>query len=994
MKIGRQAFLVSLVVSCIVLAAGCSTPFKTPNESGGLGAVSPVGSDVEYCPPYNYVDSPDVDLSKPFLLFDILVRDNGSRSIVKIVGDELVVNKTNFGDLVRSARRAIANVEKIQFQGRKIVLEGGLAFDKAKIEFLADEIVVKDSAVIALLPKTNSQISLYSRSLSFSKEAVSHFDVRRRFAGDDFSDISKLLTVATSRFVVGESKIDGHDEIVNFLSGRFSLSPIVDFRQKIDASINSLGFNVWKSKIQSEGKWPEYSLKVWKSAFFIAPFSRETTDQITQRIDGHRDVFDWTLNQKSSFSLASLENAIRGGTDLAGNGPAWVTNTPISKLISQIEQYTAYQDKNIRLDFYKDSLERIKAKGRPDNSRDQEKYLEQQIIEITSSNQASVFELADLNKRLNVTSGLLEELSRAYQVRESRLKEHAEDLKRSAQDRAKIVSALATATSIVATAYTGNPATGAAAGGIIRAIGEADRGSDLWTSLSVGYQFYEKAKGPLEGMSKAVSQYQESKELYGKFISSFTLSNITIEEQITYQDSEGKTVVLKRDDALKRLAETGKKFSEGLNKTIKVYEDFQPEPAPIPKVLEEDRGLKDLGEKISSNLEVVKKIVVDIDAIQRSMESDQAKLVELSESLAELRKFDFSNSAKRQQAIRYILDGAKAEMYQFLYLVDLLRRSSYVEYGHHLPIDEEFVRSIYIQQISDDWDPTKSLTESDVLESYIRLIEERKNYLALVASRVSFAAKKQFSEYVENRGRTPSISRFIIEFSRRDASSNSSRFLKRVNDVVRDIYEYQDDRKEAQKIAQRRIEIPLDLKNKLDARYPSRLLQVRLLNVEASNSILDSDLAFSVDVDRVGNLRRGSDIRAPAKDPHPIKEEDWDKIKSVRQQSGKKEASVSHYCYSVDLRPTTTPLEHIYIPFENSLGQVQQLEPYTATNDVSFWYLTDDDVGTLGRSMMVTYPPAESRMYLRMRPLESLRSTWWGSAPKIHKLAFMIEIFQ
>ncbi|HMZ56933.1 MAG TPA: hypothetical protein PLT48_18950, partial [Nitrospira sp.] len=58
----------------------------------------------------------------------------------------------------------------------------------------------------------------------------------------------------------------------------------------------------------------------------------------------------------------------------------------------------------------------------------------------------------------------------------------------------------------------------------------------------------------------------------------------------------------------------------------------------------------------------------------------------------------------------------------------------------------------------------------------------------------------------------------------------------------------------------------------------------------------------------------------------------------------------------------------------------------------SFWYLTTaDSPPSTGRTMMVTYPPAEARMYLRVR-LDP--NTSWDNAPRIEKLTVTAEIFQ
>ncbi|MBL8278160.1 MAG: hypothetical protein JNL93_15785 [Pelomonas sp.] len=922
---------------------------------------------------------------------------------MRIVADELRISREMLGSLIKFASAYDPSISVFRVDARKISFVENLAFADAQIDFVAEQIDIAPSAVLSLVPSPTAQVSLTANRVHLAKSGLRHFDVRMRSPTDDLSDVATLLKIKATSIEAGDTQLDDA-AATEFLSRKFTLAPFFDFRTKISVASGSPGQDAWHAAMKN-ADWPAYSIAVWRASMTVAPFDNCLHAYIKENLNRYQPLLEDVISAKYGMQMSSMLRAMDRDTDLQGNGAAWLSNRPLSMILQDLDEYLTDGPGIKTMDFYIQTLERAAQNTPPDQNAKNAQIAqqEQKLQTVTLEYQNTSQLLAEKSNSLTQTLGYLETLKNEYQSREQTLLAHAQELKEGAQNRAQIISAVATAASIAATAYTGNPATGAAVGGVITTVGGQVSNESLWTSLSNGYKFYQAIQGPLSTMSAAAKDLKSSRDTYELFIESFKLSNVTIKEYIEVpvenpKPNEPPTRRITRDQALKDLEAKGKGLYTGLAAAYKVYQDFVPPPSDTPPAIEEDESLKSIAESIAGQLELVKETTKEIEALSRSADERQLELTGITETLVAIRTMSIANEEERRELVKISFDGVREELARFTNRADLVRRSSIVEYRAPLPINPEHLqRAFLMQELGESFDPTKVLDSQAVANEYVALLKERRQYVGLLAGRIKRASQEQFQNFVDSRGRTSLVNLATEQYS--DglfAPAEKREFLRLINATIREQYEARNDTKRLAILYRRRIEIPFNLKKKLDARFPARLLKVGVLEASSSSKFADSDLIFTIDVERVGNLRQSNDISAPDIDPLPG---EFNSLKRASVNIGDRAACIrpkqSTSCFSVDLRPKSTPAQNYFVPYEFTIGQIRKGTQFSETPQQSYWYLDRGDVApTQGRSMMVTYPPGEARMHLRVRlNVESIQR-WWNSAPKINKLVIATEVFQ
>lgn len=951
----------------------------------GYSPVSHSASIVEYCPPYSGVAQLEVDVKQPFLQYSLSVVDQADgRHVVTIVADDIRVDVKTLGALIRNASSFDPAVAKIVLQARRIRVAEHLALVNASIVLDAQEVVFEDGAAITLLPDANSRLTIFARRIELASSGFRHFDVRARVqtngSRDTFADIATLLEVRAESLTTGNQPIS-EANANSELARRFTRYPISDFTPKLITKLGPSGLADWIDHTRQFSEWPKYSVAVLRSAFKVAPFSPKVRKDIVALLDEQIPVLEKVAHSEDLFDARSIRDAARAGTDLLGNGPAFAPNRPLGQLLKDVADYEVSGKKLAALDFYIDALaEASNGTPIPQGALDRQVgSLNDQIRQTTIAYQNTNNDLVNLQAEIKAITDLIDTQRAAYAAREKRLKEHAEELQKGKQERAQIISGLSTAAAIATTAYTGNPQTGAAVGGVIYAVGNSTEGKPAFESLSAGYQFASAIQKPLESVNGALGDLKSSRETYGNFIDSFSLTNITIKQEIdvpnpSAQPGQPQTTKLKRDDALRKLGDQATKLNAGLDDLLAVYKKFTPAPSPISSELEEDDSLKQLASNLSASLDDAKLLAIKLDAVQRTLQEQMVLLASSSERAAKLASIPAANEARRKMLGTLALEGARDELADFVSLLDSLRRVSIVEFRAPLPVAPGQIQNAYImERVGQGFDPTAVLDAQSVGQHYIDLLKARKLHVTLLAGAVGRASKKQLSDYVESQGRTPYISYPTEDFVNAPGSSaRTRRFFQQLNQLLAEQFSALKDPARLGVLQARQLELPFDLRRKIDQRNPARLLQVALTGIEYSGTMSGGDLVFRVEVERVGNLRKAS--RA-------------DGLQAVTAITGD-----TMECFSVDLRPKTTPFDAYFLPSEFTVEQIRRGGGYTKTKAQSFWYLTPSDPSpSTGRTMMVTYPPAEARMYVKVRMDPDVN---WAGPPVISRLKFTAEIFQ
>ncbi|TAY05482.1 hypothetical protein ELH91_31970 [Rhizobium leguminosarum] len=941
---------------------------------------------VEYCEPYSTAVDQSIPSSIPFMQYGLDVTlDNAGRKIVTVTGDEIVLSFKELGNIIRSPASVDETISKIVVQAKTIKVAGPLAIKEGSFELSAERIIFETGSTLALLPNKDSRINLVAKQLVLASSGYRHFDVRSRSGlpekQDNLQGIDNILTVVAEQVFEGTALIP-ETEVPSKLARRFTRFPLLDPVKKIDVTVGSAGREKWVNIIKADPKWLAYSLAVIRSTFELAPFAKTGRDEFLKQAQSLESLTLEVGTAAQALEAQSILGALERGTDLSGNGPAFVGGEPLSMLLNEIKGYRPSGERLENLKFYLAALN-----SSADDAPLPQPVLNTRVAKLSNEMAAAVLafkalndELVRTNTELESARSLIEVKKGAYHVREKQLLDHIEDLKRSKQDRAQVVSLLATAASIATTAYTGSPQTGAAVGGVITAIGATSDGKPVITSLGAGIEFAEAVQKPLEEVTSSLSSFNASRSNYEQFISSFRVDNITILQEIEVPkpgSDKGEKIKITRNEAIKGLTQDAGKLKDGIQGLVGVYDKFRPSNKPVDAKIEDDADLKRLAGEIAETLEKTKELIKSVESMQRTVDEQALALVVQGEKLSELKSLPITNEQRRKTLMSMAIEGSREELGRFVQTVEKVQRVSLVEFRSPLPVDQASLRNVYVSnRLDGDFDPAKTLENKAIGEQYVSLLDKRMQDVQLLSLTVLNASNRQFKSYLDLRGRAPSISYPTEEILNQGRSPAAEKtFLVELNKLLKEQFEALPEPSRLAKLQMRQLELPFDLRSKLDNRYPARLLQLALTDVLTSPSVTGGDLVFRLEVERVGNLRK-----ATSGDP------------SIDPKVAGGAAKPSDYCFSVDLRSKDTkPLDY-FLPFEFTIGQVKAKAALQRTSAQSFWYLTSLDAPpSAGRTMLVTYPPAEARMYLRVR-LDP--NTSWKSAPTIRGLTVTAEVFQ
>jgi hypothetical protein len=960
-----------------------------------LSVDSRAATTVEFCKPYTALSQLPVDLKQPYIQYTLGVTDlAGGKKAISITGDEIHVTRESLGVLVRAAAAVDRSIDSIRLDARVVKFSGQVPLSGGRIDVFAKDIEFEDGSSITLLPASNSRITLAAQNISLSDTGFHHFDVRaRELTGprDTFSDIDTILDVKASHLYVGGSEI-AHANASGVLAQRFSTYPIDDFTAKITADVGDPVSAGWvDAERQAKVEWPRYSVAVLRSVFRISPFDDCAREDIKDAATNNLPTLKLLANGEAVFEAQTIIDAVDRGVDLNGNGPAYVSSRPLADVLLGIRSFEPGGSEQKTLKFYIDSLnDSISNTPISEDAQNAEvaklaETIRQEKIDYANTNN----ELIELQSEIFNTTQLLTTQQNQYHDRETSLKNSAAELKKGNADRAELLAGLSTAAAIASTAYTGSPQTGSVVGGVILAVGEAGQGRPVFSSLSAGYQFSVAIKGPLTSIQKTITDLYNSRGNYGMFIDSLSVQNITIKNSITVPvtnpaPGQPATKTITRDEALADLAAKGEALKTGIQGIEGVYNNFKESASPVSDDIEDDGSLENLAEHLTTTLESAKNQAIKLDAVQRQVQQQSVLLVQSAEQLARVTNLPIIDEANRRTFQQLSIDGFRDEVSKFAELTDEIRRVSLVEYRAQLPVDVAQIESVLVsEQLDQGFDQKASLNSADIATKYLNALKAQKDLISLLASALDKASDRQFYAYVKMRGSAPVqvIATEQINTSQH-APQDKKEFIARLNKLVQEEFNARSNLPKLDDLYKQRIAIPFDLVGKLDQRFPTRLLQAVVVGVLPKFNLKGSDLAFRIEVERVGNLRKSSG-------PIPNGPARTNLSQKVCAKKNLPQPSLD--CFSVDLREKDTPEEFQNSPFDYSIGTVLGGHAFVPTPIESYWYLHPGDTAPGTRTTTLTYAPAEARMYLGVR-LDPRAA--WVTAPKFTEMTVTVEAFQ
>lgn len=942
------------------------------------------------CPPYQLANpitkddkaaNPAQTLSAPFTTIFLRVTDDtNGRKIVNVTGDTISINEATLGALVKQPAFSDKQISKIRIDARNIVIDGPLSVYDGDIELVADTLEFRPNGSLTILPQTQGTLSITAISIKFPANDYQFIDYRPReltnSSIDTFPDIQTLLTLKTNKISVGTNQIPDDDALL-FLAKQFTLSEFFDFSSKISIAVGANGLEQTYTKLASEANWPKFTVDSWRSQFRINPYSATQNKMLVSAISENDQVIARVADAETQYNLDALRGFITAGSDSYGNGPAWATTFPLSYWLSELEKYSIANGSaanGTKQDAIAATIELLDQLG-AQISITPTKILNSassDLNQLESSYDTTTKKLDDQSTKIDQLTKELDAVQNQFQQRRVVLTNKQAQIKKGKKDRQEVISGLGTAVAVVVTVYSGSPQAGAAAGGVVIAIGNSAEGQPAISSLQQGYQFSQQIKGALEGAKGAADDLRQSRDMYKGFVTSTGATDITIEQQITVQTGNPPTDrVVTRSEALQNLGSQSAKFASSMKGLWDVYANYKPPPSDGSVEIEQDDELIQLGERLRLKLEEIKTASQNLEASQRRAADEQAKLVRLTERIALLKNAKIANEGERRVLMMAALDILQEEFSNFFYVISQIRNISLLEYGEGLTVDNALLLSaVQSEHISATFNPTKSLNDKAVTEEYLSYAKGRSTQVSVLADGVRRAATDQLRQYVQRRGQAPVVSHPTTKIGRGTRSPiQEKKLIASLNKNLQEQYDLVKAFRLGDESAMTRMQnlwairyrIPMNVINGATMPdLPVRLMQTRVTAVSLNKKLDDSDLTFNLDVQKVGVFRsKASDSKFSS-------------------------------CVLVDRRDKNSTPDQYAINQSDNLRDIRNFQ--WPEKNYSFWYLAPGEtVPSGGRTMIVNYGPAQADVSIGVRIDPEAA---WKSTPVIFDLSIGMEVFQ
>jgi len=935
--------------------------------------------ETEYCLPYSEIDKArlltiEVNAEKEFSPYVITVKDEADgRRQVNIISDHLIWSKETFGALVTTPQMADKTISSINIDARKITIEDSITLINGSVNIYADEVIFNSGGVFHLHYGPQAKMKIYTNKLFFLKDSFYPFDYRISLNPKDFPD--KILIINASEIFFGNDRAE-EDKLkkqVNYLfsfSSQFDFSPYIDIVTGPDAKKN------WIAEADKH-YWPEYTTSQWESLFRISPFSLLSNAKLTEEIKELSPQLVEMGAIRALHTTHMIETSIQMHTDLDGNGAALAPIQPLSYWRKEIAKYETKQSQGaIRLLELIDSLNKLGEKKTPEDFTNIVRNKSDELQKLKERIDKSGDRVTELSQLLSSKNETLQLLQQAYHNREEVLLNAADQRQKDAKDRQAIISGISTVVSIVVTAYTGNPATGSAAGGIIYGLADHNENpnKNVITSLAAGYQFAQKIAGPLDAASKSFKALDSALREYNEFCRKpCSMNNITIEESISVSRPDpknpgnNKIENISRKAALDDFSKKSNTANESISNIYNVYNTFKEESPKLSADLEDDKSLKEISVSILDALNEIKMIVIELESLNRELQESGNKQAKLFEDIAKLTFIQIGNAEETQAKVLFLLEAIEKEFTTFINLIQSLQRVSLYEYLEPLPISQRILKDLILNNKlthANDREKWKDIKdEKKLINAYVKFSEERLDTMIDLAKVVVQASREQFNRFVNMRGFKPVISTIRFNYFSDDNSPNSGKaFIEQINDTLNEQYQARNDSLLFDQLSKRMIAVPYKL-NKFkvaDINYPVRFIDARISQVELQKQLNNaSEIHFQLEVGKVGNLRT---------------------------------LDSSNSCYSIDFRSKNTPPKNYNIPFHFTLSDIIKNTGFTLLENLNnFWWL-DPDEDPSGNSKYIAYPAAESRGYLKVWFDPDLIRD--NEAPLIKSLAVEMRVYQ
>jgi hypothetical protein len=932
--------------------------------------------EMEYCTPYSLLNQKEEGPSQILFPYDLRVNDVKGRKEIVVTAPTLRVTGEQLGTLLRAPGLADSSIAKIRLDAREIVIAEGIALEAGQLELVADRIIFLEGGTLSIRPDSDSYVAISARIVSFPAIVFRHFDVRQRVPApgkpeeeDTFSDIKSLLTLKAETLAFGNQATDSLTA-PGSLQKRFSLDGLVDFKSKIMVETGAKGAeSVALENINA--RWPEIVLSSWLETFNTAPFSISLRRDVERLVRDDSQYVATFLKPSSAFLLKALRNAIARGTDLNGNGPAFAPASTLAIYREELEKYYKSDSKAPQLQL-PDLLTALK-----NLADDMAKLPETQLNEVakkldslTRTINSDDNELVRLGASIEGLGQRSLQIQVEYEQRVVVLKQNAAAKKASTRNRAEIVSLLSTATALGTTAYTGNPQAGAAAGGVVNAIGNSGNGRTALESINQGYKFAKRIQGSLGETKGALEGLTKARDKYKVFVRpGSTFANATIEESAVI---DGKTVL--KEEAIKNFGDSLAGFANTVGGLVDVYKEFKdPSDETGSAEFEEDDDLRKVGAELAYVLGEVKTGARNMEVVQRRLVDQQTQFLQLAEQISAYKKIDVNNTGDQRRLGELIVASIKDEMSRFVKIARNLMSLHQLEFGIPLAVDPKALLSLTLAQTfkKDLFDAGTAYSDRDALHQLHKVGLARNEELKALAGRMVEQSVSQVKTYIQVRGQPP------VDYSPAEDIRDSENsplaerlFLRSVNasldeqfKIVRSSISLDEKKKKLKEITARRHPIPFNIKDRVAlSSFPQRLVQAKVSSVEVKQETIGgTGLDFFIDVERAGNLR------------------------TVRSEGGTRE----EVCAFVDLRDKSTPHDAFFRVSSSTLDDIKSGRSFVF-NPPSLSHLTNDTPPPYG-SILFNYQPAEARKYLRV-VLDP--DAAWRGAPTISLLTIKYQIFQ
>ncbi len=732
-------------------------------------------NEAQQCPalPHPYPSNFSADWNSD-VSYDVVEGGKNLYRHLTFTGDRLLINRENFGSLIRDVDQAGYGISELTLDAREVVVESALVFDSAKITIRARRVIFRGNGQIALTGPTSALpdgLFIIAETVEFQKSVSVPFLLHPTPALA--SQEKRSLSIQAKFIKIDDVVIDNESGLTAVWSRTLG-SVFEDTPQQNDAVMvetGELGEAAFIEATATASAWPAHFIKKIGKFHARGPYDESARKLLLGQIAENEVVISKSANPQLEAQLREVRSNLHHNLDGFGQPQSFV---PRESLFKQIERLDIARKEKDYFAFLEEMILQ-----RPADMKD----LEDKLLPLRSDIAAAAAETEQLEPQLRAalsSVSLQESEIREVLVRIEGRKAQIlqEQEKKAGEKKAKLAAAMALQkVGMVASLVPHPVAQGIATG--------ANAASALVSSEDDGKIDFEKATFTFEDLKKGNEAFRAKVDFALKAFDSARSTKTSTLAILQNKDKKAEDKINSTKEFLKSSSE----FSESLSA---VYNELNLKSAPttldLAKAEKEDmllmRLLDELANARSSQGEAISTVIKLRSAVEQSMNRSIAAAAKEREVL-EFGEIKNDADTARWRALALTLWQSH---FTDLYTTAVrLRRSFLYETGvpPAVPADALYYPDEGISYIrSGLFDPMSAEKAGASKESLRKELATRRDRFLFFAGTIVAKARIGYEAYLAKRTSADQINIPTVYDLNEASKGNNSRFLRNLNSEI------------------------------------------------------------------------------------------------------------------------------------------------------------------------------------------------------------------